>query len=322
MANRFLENVALLAKVETTQNEDAVPTAADNAMLIDQMEIIPLEAENIDRNLLREYFGGSEQLQGTVVKRIKFGVEMAGAGTAGAVPPWFALLQMCGMAVTDETVYASAQPDTPAAQRAGSLYAFDSGVRHRMIGTKGNARINLMINTKPRLEFDMLSLYSAPTAVAVPTTTLTTWKKPEAVTQQNTADLLLGCTYAAAALSSGTAYPSRGLSIDLGNTVNFSSLLGEENVDIDGRDVTGAVELSLTAAQEVSFAASVLANTTQSFGLEHGSTAGYIVGVYMPAVQLVNYRHGALNKRRLMNYDLRILPSAGNDDIVIYAKCK
>lgn len=320
MAARYIENCALLCEVEATQNTDATPTGADNAVLASKITITPLDATNVDRDLMREYFGASEQLTGLAVARIQFTTELAGSGTAGTAPAWGALLQAAGFAETDETAYVSYQPAAPSAQKSASLYFYDSGVLHKLLGAKGTLRVGMRIGEIPVLEWDMVGLYSAPTATGVAAATLTPWKKPEVVRMGKTTDIKLGCTYAAAALSDGTLYPSRGLSLDIGNQVNHSAFLSAEYIDIDDRQVTGAVEFDLTAAQEVTFAGTVRDNTTQSLGIEHGTAEGYIVGVFLPAAQLINYRKAELNRRRLIGFDLRAVPVAGNDDILFYVK--
>jgi len=108
--------------------------------------------------------------------------------------------------------------------------------------------------------------------------------------------------------------------LDLGHAVNFQPLLGGESVEITDRQSVCKLVLDLTAAQEVSFAANVRGATLQSVAMQHGTVAGDRVLVFMPAVQLVNWTKGELNGKRLVNYDGRVLPLAGNDDVrlVVY----
>jgi len=94
-------------------------------------------------------------------------------------------------------------------------------------------------------------------------------------------------------------------------------LLGGETIDLTNRDVTGHIDLDLTAANEVTFMSTVKANTKQSIGIVHGSTAGYKVLVHAPAAQLINPSKQDINGRRLVGYDLRLIPSSGNDELRI-----
>jgi hypothetical protein len=117
----------------------------------------------------------------------------------------------------------------------------------------------------------------------------------------------------------GTVYPSQGLELDLGNSVNFTPLLGGETVDLTQRDVKGKLMLDQTAAEEVSFITDVENATLTSLGLIHGTIANRKVGVFMPTVQLINPTKGELNGKRMISYDLRVVPSSGNDEIRIFS---
>lgn len=64
----------------------------------------------------------------------------------------------------------------------------------------------------------------------------------------------------------------------------------------------------------------VEANSTQTLGFTHGTTGGGIVLLYAPAVQLLNPKKVDYNGRRLIGFDLRFLPSAGNDELTIVTK--
>jgi hypothetical protein len=315
MANRYIRNAAILAKIETTYGTDPVPTGAANAMLVSNMSITPLNATNVGRDLVRNYFGGSEQLVGVRNIQVSFDIEAAGSGTAGTAPAYGPLLRACGMA---ETLTASNRADylpVSSSFESVTIYWYDDGVLHKAVGARGSFQLMLNLGERPVFRFSFTGIYAAPTAASLPTTTLTSFQKPLVVNDTNTGDVTLGCTYATGSLSGGTTYPSRGLSLDLGAAVSHIPLLGAESVDITGREVTGSFQLDLTAAQEVTFAGTVTDNTTQSVGLVHGSTAGNILVVHAPAAQLVNYSKQEINGKRLIGYDLRLVPSSGNDEL-------
>lgn len=316
---RYVRNTAILAKVETTEGTDAVPTGSANALLVSDMTINPLNAQNVDRALIRPYFGGSEQLVGTAFIELSFTVELAGSGTAATPPAWGALLRGCGFAETVST-YVAYAPDTPANQKSLTIYYHDDGVLHKLLGAKGTVRVGAGVGERPTLQFTFTGKDGGISAAANPATTLTSWKAPLVITDANSGDLKFGGTYAAGAVTGGTSYTSRGLNLDLGNQVQFTPLLGAEVVDITAREVTGQIELDLSAAQEVTFFGNVKANTLQTMSLEHGSAAGAIVGLHMAAVQLINPSKADVNGRRLVGFDVRSVPAAGNDDLIIYSK--
>lgn len=314
---RYIRNTAILAKIETVAGTDAVPTGAANAILASDMNINPLVSRNVDRDLLRGYFGASEQLVGAAYVECTFNVEIQGSGAAGTAPAWGPLLRACAFA---ETITAGNRVEyLPVSQsiESVSIYYYDDGVLHKLVMGRGNVDIKLNAEAKPVFSFKFWGLDGAISAASLPSLTLTGWKAPTVPTHANTAALLLGCTYSAGALSGGTAYPSRGIELGVNNQLDFTELIGAESIDITDRGVGGKVSLDLTAAQEVSFMADVKANTLTSMGIVHGTAAGYKTLLHMPSVQRVSPRKEALGKRRLIGYDLRVLPSSGNDELRI-----
>ncbi len=320
MPLRIVRNTAILAKTEGTYGVDPTPTGAANAMLVSNLSINPINATNVGRDLIRSYLGGSEQLVGTRYVECGFDIELAGSGTVAVAPPYAPLLQACGMA---EVITAATRVDyVPVSTAFGSLtiYWHDDGVLHKATGCRGTFTIDMMVGKRPVLSFKFTGIYSTPTAVGNPATVLTAFRTPMVVTDANTQDTVFGGTHATAtapAITGGTAYPSQGLSLDMGNSINFTPLLGGETVDLTQRAVTGKVSLDLSAAQEVAFMASVENATLQTLGLIHGTVANQKVMVWLPGVQLFNPSKQDLNGKRMVGFDLAITPVAGNDEIRI-----
>lgn len=318
MANRIIRNTAVLAKIETTYGLDSTPAGTTDALLVSGLSINPINAQNVDRDIIRAYLGASEQLLGTRYVELGLTVEFVGAGTVATAPAWGKLLRACGFA---ETLTATFRADyTPVSTGFESLtiYWFDDGVRHVATGCRGNVSIKMNVGGRPELQFRFLGVYSTPTAVANPSTTLTAWKTPQVVTDQNTGDLVFGGTHAtgvAPAITGGTPYPSQGIELDLGNAVNFTALLGGETVDITQRAASGKVTLDLTAAQEVTFMGNVELATLTTIGLIHGTVANNKAMLWMPGVQLVNPQKADVNGKRMVSFDLRLTPVSGNDEL-------
>lgn len=318
---RYIRNTVILAKVETAEGTDAVPTGSANAILVSDVTITPLDASTVNRDLIRGYFGGSQQLVGTASVKVEMTVELAGSGTATTAPSWGALLQGCGFSGTAGASWYEFNPVSSfGASSSVTLYYYLDGVLHKLLGSRGSFSASLLVGERPSARFTFVGRDGGVTAATNATPTLTSWQVPLVVTDTNTGDITLGVTYASGAFSSGTAYPSKGLGFNIGNTVQYQPLLGAENVIITQRDVTGAMSLDLTAAQVASFHADVKANTTTTLGLTHGTAAGNILMVYGPVVQRVNPSVENLNGQALHAYELRFLPSSGNDELKIITK--
>jgi hypothetical protein len=320
--SRYIRKTAILSKIEAVYGTDAVPTGSSNALLVSNCTVNPLNANNVKRDLVRPYFGGSEELVGTAFKEVSFDVELVGSGTAGTAPAWGPLLRAAGMA---ETVTAATRVDylpLTDSPESATIYYYLDGLLYSLLGARGTFTCKLDVGGRPLLSFKFTGIDGGETASANPTVDLTSWKTPRVVTSANSGSVTIGATHSAIGapeLTGGTAYTSQGLELDIGNTVSFIPLLGNESVDITDRETTGKLTLDLSAADEVTFMGDVRGATLQSVGLVHGVTAGLKVLVFAPSVQFINPSKQDVSGRAMSAFDLRALPVAGNDELRIVA---
>jgi hypothetical protein len=317
MADRLARDAIILFKAESTYNTDSTPTASANAMLVSDYTVDPLNAQNAKRDLIRSFLGGAEELVGDRNIPYQFTVEAAGSGTAGTSPAYADPLKSCGLA---ETVTANTRVDyTPVSTAFGSgtAYLHDSGVKHLATGSRGTAVFNFPLGGRPTIDFSFIGLHNAEAATAQPTGVFTTFKTPEAVTNANSGDIMVGCTHStsgAPALSGGTLYPSAGIQVDLGQKAEHSTLLGDESVVIGDRETTGVMTLNMTAAQEVQALADMRANTLTSIGFVHGTVTGRKTLLFMGSCQYTSLKKVVRNGKRLIEVRFRALPVNGNDE--------
>lgn len=319
--SRYTRQAAWLAKPEVTYGTDSVPTGAANAILMSNPSF-KLNNLTVDRDLIRPYFGASEQLSSTKTLEHGGDVELVGPGVAGDAPAWAPLLLACAFAETlTATIRADYVPVTDG-QASVSDYCFNSGALHKALGTRGKVSIGMKVGEIPKLKFQMIGLYGGISAAVPSGVDFTGFQTPQVVTNTNTTKLYLGASLnldaLAPELTGGTQYPSMGIELDLGLEVPMTALVGGETVDVTGRKLTGKVTLDLTAAQEVTKEGEVLSNTLQSLAFLHGTVAGKKVLVYAPTMQLSNPTYTDLNGRQLVSYDLTGVPTTdGNDELRI-----
>lgn len=315
---RLFRKTAILAKVEITSGTDAAPTGAANAILISNATF-SYSYNNVNRDLMRPYIGSSEQLVGTRSVQASFDVEISGSGAAGTAPAWGVLLRGCGFA---ETITALARVEynpVSAAFDSLTIYYSVDGVQHKMLGCRGTVSLGMGEGERPLYKFTFTGLDGGVAAAADPTLTLTPWKTPVVVTNQNSTGIKLGATYAAGVLTGGTAYPGRGINIDVGNQVQYQPLLGSQTVQITNREMTGSCQLDLAAAETVTFMAAINANTLTTLSFEHGNAEGAKFIFFAPTVQRINPTYQDYNGNVHFGMDLRFTPSAGNDEMHIVA---
>lgn len=313
---RNTRNTVILAKIETTYGTDSVPTGAANALLISDASF-DITYNNVDRENIKGFFGADEQLAGTRFVDMTFSCEISGSGAAGTAPAYGPLLQACSMAETITVGQRVEYNPISTSQKSITVYYYDDGVLHKALGCMGNVQFSMGEGERPLLRFSFTGLDGGTTAAPNPAQTLTAWKAPLVITDNNTGDIKLGSTYSAGVISGGTPYPSRGLNLDLGNQVAKVALLGGQSADITNRSSTGSMQLELTVAQEVAFYDDVNANTLTSLSFEHGTSAGKKIIFHMPSVQRTNPKHADYEGRIHHTFDLRLLPTSGNDEMRI-----
>lgn len=85
----------VLAKIESSYGVDPTPTGSANAILCKNLNINPIQAELVSRDLIRPYFGNSEQLLAQTFVQIDFEVEFVGPGVVAKTPGFDSLLRAC-----------------------------------------------------------------------------------------------------------------------------------------------------------------------------------------------------------------------------------
>lgn len=316
---RQIREQFILAKLEASYGQDAVPTGSD-AFLVSDPEPVPLQANNVQRDIVRGFMGGSEQLVGTRTKAISFAVEWAGSGTPTTPPLIGRLLQACAMAQTIGPASVDYTPITTlGANTSLTIYYHLAGERHRLLGARGDWTLEAGVGERPVFRFRFVGLDGGEAVVSNPTPTFVQ-RTPQVITDQNTGDLLIGATYnpSTGTFTGGTSAISRGIRVSAGNNVTHQPLLGGETVEVTQREMSGSFALDLSAAQSVAAMAEVKANQLNSLGLLHGTGAGDFCGLFAPSMQRFDPRVEDVNGSAFYAFSARFVPISGNDEFRLF----
>jgi hypothetical protein len=300
----------ILAKLETTYGTDPTPTGSANAILVRNLSITPLNAENVSRDLVRPYLGASEQLIASAYVGVEFEVEMAGSGTAGTAPAYGPLLQACGMTETDGASDVTYTPKSASFASVTMYYNVD-GVLHKVTGARGN--VELVINARqiPVFKFTFTGLYNAPSDASAPSVTYTAFQTPMAANSDNTTDFEL--------FSFGAALES--LNINFNNAIQYRSLIGAEDVLMTDRQMSGQVVFEAPTITAKNFFSLALGSTLGNLDIVHGTTAGNMVQITSSRVDVSNPSYQDQNGIQMLQVPLTFVPStSGNDEISIVVK--
>lgn len=318
---RFTDNMALLAKVQATRGVAETVFTAKHALLLVEPARVVAEPIQIDRNLVRPYWGASEKIPATVLMKLTFKVELTMAKTAGAKPAIGALLRGCGFA---ETVFAGSRVEyDPISQETECLtfQFFQDGVQYTTRDARGRCKLMLNAYQVPVAEFEFWGCGRVPAEAALPSSDFTDYVEPLAITAANTSDVRLGVTLAAGGgLTGGTSFDSKGLEIDVANDLQHYLDTTREEVGIARRRITGKTSVLLTPADEIAWYSAIAAVDKSTFGFVHGAGNSQRIVVYGRRVQRADMDRG--DDRGRVNFDTNLvfLPENGNDDIKLVFK--
>ena len=113
----FSRSRLIQTKIESSYGTDSSPAGTD-AVLVRNLDVSPIEAETVSRDLIRSYMGNSDQLLANTRVAINFEAEFAGSGTAGTASRLDSLLRACGFTATTT---GSAVTGSSQAGSAGSI---------------------------------------------------------------------------------------------------------------------------------------------------------------------------------------------------------
>lgn len=299
-----MRKAVLLAKLETTYGTDPTPTGSANAILVRNMSITPLEAEFVGRDLIRPYFGSSEQLPVGTRCRLECEVELAGSGTAGTAPKWAPMLKACAFTETDSASDDIYDPNSTAADSLTMYYNLD-GVLHKILGARGDVSFDLQAKQIPVMKFTFTGLYGGVSDAAAPTPDYSGFMQPKPV----------DTTWTPTGTLHGVTPVISGLSLAMNNQVVHRKLIGAESVIITDRQPNGQItfEAGLVAVKDWW---TIARNATlDALQIIHGTTAGNIVQIDAPKVQIGTPTYVDQDGVAMLQCALTLTPNAGNDEI-------
>lgn len=298
--------LACLAKVETVYGTDSVPTGAADAIQLNDVTLTPLAGEDVARDLLLPFLGHQGiELTGNYVQ-LEFGVEVAGAGAAGDVPGYGALLRACGLSETITPLTSVVYQPVSDGEEAVSIYFLQDGVRHVALGCRGTCQVSFAPLQIPRFRFQLMGLLGTVSDQALPGVDLASFQAPVPVSRAATTLALHGASRIAESLS-----------IDLGNEVQPRFLIGDERMQLTDRQSTGSAVVEAKTMADKNWFDAATSKTTGSMQLVHGTAAGHIVQIDAPKVQIG--RPTQAESQKIINYTLPLmfLPDAGDDELVL-----
>lgn len=307
----YWRNKALLAKVETVYGTDPTPTGAANAILATDVKLSPMEGQNVSRELdSRPYMGAQPTVPVGLHAKLSFKVEVKGSGAAGTPPACGVLLRSCALAEVIVAATSVTYNPITAAHESCTIYLNIDGTLYKMLGCRGTMVCRVSAQGIAHFEFEITGLFTQPSAAAVPAVTLGTQmtQMPQAATSANTPTFTIN----------GVACVMRSFALSLGNDVKVRMLVRSESVIIPDKAETIDTTVEAVALATLNPYALAAAGSTMAISLIHGTGAGKICTLSVPAAQMQRPA-GLENPDGIVEWPLKLvpLPVAGNDQFTI-----
>jgi hypothetical protein len=298
----------ILAKIESTYGTDSTPTGAE-AILVRNLEITPLQADVVTRDLIRPYLGNFEQILANQRVEITFDVELAGSGAAGTAPAWGPVMKSCAMAETVVATTSVTYAPVSGSFSSCSIYFNNDGVRHKITGCRGSFSVSGEVGQIPVISFTMMGIYNAPDDSALPTPTYSNQATPVIFKQGNTTGFQVfsysGCL--------------QSFSMDLANEMVYRELVGcTKEVLITNRAPNGTVVIEAPTIAAKDFFTIANGTATGNLTFQHGQTAGNIVTFSSPQTDIGSPTYSDQDGIQMLNLPYVATPTtAGNDELSI-----
>lgn len=297
----------ILAKTETTYGTDPTPTGAANAILVRNLEITPLQADTVTRDLIRPYLGNSDQLLAQTRVEVTFEVELAGSGAAGTAPAYGPVLKACGLSETVSASTSVTYAPVSSSFSSVTIYFHNDGIRHKVTGCRGTFELSAEVGQIPVISFTMTGIYNAPTDEALPTPTYANQVAPLIFKNGNTSNFSI-FSYAGCLQS---------LSFQIANEVVYRELVGctKESLIVN-RAPAGDVVIEAPTITAKDFFTIATGSATGSISFQHGATAGNIVTFTTAQADIANPSYSDQDGIQMLNLPYVAVPtSAGNDEL-------
>jgi hypothetical protein len=306
----LMRKMALLAKLETTYNVDAVPTGAANAMVVRNVRVNPLTVESEARDIARPYLGNNDTVVGAFYGSLEYDIEAAGSGVAGTAPKWGPLMQACGFAQVVTAGVSVTYTPVSSAFSSLSKYFYLDGVLHKFTGSRGSVAFKGNNRSPTMWGYRFLGLFQPVVDAVLPTADYTGFVKPLAFNTANTPTFTIH----------GVAGVLRNLSIDMANQVSYRNLVNSEAVQLLDRKPVGSLEMEATLMATKNWFNTARDGSTGALQLIHGTTPGNIIEINAPGVQVTDPQYSEFENAAMLQAGMVLRPNIGNDEISIVVR--
>jgi hypothetical protein len=299
----------LLAKIESTYGTDPSPVAGTNAIQVTNLEVTPIESDNVQAASYQGFIGNSTR--GTLVanKRVSvtFEVELGGSGTAGTAPAFGPLLQAAGMSEVVVSSTSVTYAGVSSSFSSATLYCFYDGTRHKVTGARGTVTFNMTAGQFPTASFQFIGIYNAPDGTAASTFTVANQAAALEVNDTN----VTTCTFHGV-----TSTRLESIDLALNNALTYKETASSQEVLITDRAAGGTAVIEAPVIGTTDFFAKAVDSATGASTIVIGATGGNIVTLNAPQTDITGCSYGDTNGVISLSMPYLALPTTAGDNEV------
>ena len=302
-----IKEVLLLAKVESTYSDDAIPTESLNAIRAMNASVAILGSE-VRREIHKPYWGNDPTVLVNKFVQLTFEVEAAAAGVAGDVPAIGVLLQICGAAETVTPVTKVDYDPASSALDSGTMWFYVGEDLWKLVGARGDFSFGFGgAGQYGKFKFTITGLFQLPANNAtIPVPTYLNQATPVPVDFTNTG----------VATVHGYAAGMHSFDFNAGNKVITRDLPGCYSVAIVGREPSANAVISAPTITTKDFRSIASAGTLGAVLLTHGPATNQVIcSLPTAAINLTGVQDQDLGDGdKGIALPFNPLPSTGDDE--------
>lgn len=300
----------LIAKVEATYGTDATPVGGTDAIQVTNLEITPIESDNVQPASYQGFIGASSRPVLVANKRVSLTceVELAGSGTAGTAPAFGSLLQACGMSEVLVATTSATYAGISTSFKSATIYCFYDGTRHKITGARGTVSFTMAAGQFPTASFQLMGIYSTPDATAL--------SGSFTVTKQAPALEFNEVNTTTASFHGVNTARIESLDLALNNAMTYKETANSQEVIITDRAAGGTCVIEAPAIGTTDYFTKAVGTTTAASSIVIGATPGNITTLNIPQTDLTGCTYGDTNGVISLSMPYLAIPtSAGNNEV-------
>lgn len=305
---------ALLQNLQPTADTDPGLVGGD-AIFTTDLDWTYYDGPTVTEEQDKAFMGADPQQNTNPQSTFSFNSRFVGSGTAGTASRLSSTLRACGLSETvnagTDVVY---QPVSTGFESVASYFLRTDGLLQRTLNCKGSMGFTWAAGQLVQFNFtNFIGSYTRPeapptTPAIVPDTS--GWPSAPVVSKANTPTFVIdGYTACVASFT-----------MAMNNTVVADDIINCSSVDITERSVSGEILIEAPTIGAKNFFEKVEShvniNTVVLQGI-HGTTAGLISQIDMPAIQLGTPAETDRNGKLFYTFPYTALPVNGDDEFVL-----